>query len=127
MQGQSPSVEFLTNFCEALEINGSWLLTGEGPMHGHEIRPHALRTSDAPDLLRALSDTVSVLLRRVDRLERLVQTTEIKLRAADGVGPNPTRGIDGHDEERVAGSGGARVAADRIGAAVPERAPGDAD
>tara|TARA_Y100001933_G_scaffold72643_1_gene74187 strand:+ start:476 stop:985 length:510 start_codon:yes stop_codon:yes gene_type:complete len=125
LQGQAPSVEFLTNFCASLELNGSWLLTGEGPMHGHEVQPHALRTADTPDLLRALSDTVSVLIRRVDRLERLVQTTEIKLRAAE----SGARGSAQH--ERDAGEAGGRTwggaPADRIGSAVAQRAHADAD
>lgn len=138
MQGQTPSVEYLSSLCSALEINASWLLTGQGPLHVHEVQPHALRAAEAPDLLRALSDNVSVLIRRVDRLERLVQTTEIKLRAAKvgaGTGTdNATQSgeTDGRNDRRTAndesGDGdGARTPAARVGAAVAERSSGDPD
>ena len=136
MQGQAPSVEFLTNFCASMEINGSGLLTGQGPMHDHEVQPHALRTAETPDLLRALSDTVSVLIGRVDRLERLVQTTEIKLRAAESAAAEGSRAGYERDAEPVSdaaaggdfgGARGAQASADRIGSAVSERAPTDAD
>lgn len=129
MQGQAPSVEFLSALCAALEINGSWLLTGQGPMNDHEIQPFALRAAGTPDLLRALSDTVSVLIRRVDRLERLVQTTEIKLRAAEGSANDKARDtISGGESAASAGDAtGTEIAADRIGAAAAKRASPAAD
>jgi transcriptional regulator with XRE-family HTH domain len=131
MQGQAPSVEFLTSLCAAMNINGSWLLTGQGPMLDHEVQPHALRTAETPDLLRALSDTVSVLIRRVDRLERLVQTTEIKLRAAGGGagGSRAEHEPDAQHTGAVTGGtvGRAQAAADRIGSAAAKRASPDAD
>ena len=119
MQGQSPSVEFLTGLCASLGINGDWLLTGEGPMQQSEIRDHALRKAGTPDLLRAMSDTVSMLIERVDRLERFVQTAETRLRVAAGAPGN-----GGVDEQ--AGEITVTDAARRIGSAVTERPRPDA-
>lgn len=131
MQGQAPSVDFLTKFCQALEINASWLLTGNGPMGDKDVQPHALRSANTPDLLRALSDTVSVLISRIDRLERLVQTTEIKLRAVSAIADDASAG-GAHEgckraDSRGQGTGGARghAAAARVGAAVARRASVD--
>ncbi len=119
MQGQSPSVEFLTGLCASLGINGDWLLTGEGPMQQSEIRDHALRKAGTPDLLRAMSDTVSTLIERVDRLERFVQTAETRLRvAAAGAGNG------GADEQ--AGEVTVTESARRIGSAVSKRSRPDA-
>jgi transcriptional regulator with XRE-family HTH domain len=76
MQGQTPNVDFLINLCTALGINASWLLLGGGPMHLQDVRPHALRTADAADLLRAVSENITGMIGRLDRLERSVQRTE---------------------------------------------------
>ncbi|USO00304.1 MAG: helix-turn-helix transcriptional regulator [Phycisphaeraceae bacterium] len=119
MQGQSPSVEFLTGLCSSLGINGDWLLTGSGPMQQSAIRDHALRDAGTPDLLRAMSDTVSILIERVDRLERFVQTAETRLRHGHGAG-------DGEQDERAA-EVEVTDAARRIGSVVSKRPRPDAD
>ncbi|MBZ0170913.1 MAG: hypothetical protein K8E66_00895 [Phycisphaerales bacterium] len=117
MQGQPPSVEFLTGLCATIGINDDWLLTGQGPMQQSEIRDHALRDAGTPDLLRAMSDTVSTLIERVDRLERFVQTAELRLRVTGGNGETDERGAEV----------GVTHAARRIGSAVAERPRPDAD
>jgi transcriptional regulator with XRE-family HTH domain len=116
MQGGPPSVEFLTGLCSALGISANWLLTGEGPMEASEVREHALRQAETPELLRAMSETVSRLIERVDRLERFVQTTETRLRVAE------TMNGEQHGRPGV----GVTEAARRIGAAVSERSSEDA-
>jgi transcriptional regulator with XRE-family HTH domain len=82
MQGQSPSVEFLETLAHALGLSGEWLLTGRGPMKLDEARLHALRESNATDLLSAVASTMERLIERVDRLEQYTQTLETRLRAA---------------------------------------------
>lgn len=81
MQGQAPSAEFLVAFCEALGINGHWLLTGQGPMHLADVRSHELGRADPGELLAAVSATLERLIERVDRLELFVQVAETRLRA----------------------------------------------
>lgn len=122
MQGQSPSVEFLTNVCEAFGVNGDWLLTGQGPVHQSEIRDHALRQAGTPDLLRAMSDTIGTLIQRVDRLERFVQTVETRIRANAATG-----GVDGRRSDGGAADRRTQGPAERIADALPERPPRDAD
>lgn len=80
MQGQSPSVEFLTALCGALAINGEWLLTGKGPMRRADVRKSALRDAEASELLAAMAQTIETLIDRVDRLELLLQMLEIRVR-----------------------------------------------
>ncbi|VAX41951.1 hypothetical protein MNBD_PLANCTO03-44 [hydrothermal vent metagenome] len=86
MQGQPPSVEFLSAFCASLAINGEWLLTGRGPMRTADLRKAALRDAEASELLSAMARTIETLIDRVDRLELLMQMLEVRLRAA----PLPT-------------------------------------
>lgn len=82
LTGQTPSVEFLTQLSRALGLSTEWLLTGRGPMLLQDVRASHLRESPAPDLLMALASTVETLLVRIDRLERFVQTMELRIRAA---------------------------------------------
>lgn len=117
MQGQAPSVEFLAGLCTALGLNGDWLLTGQGPMLQSEIRDHALRGAGTPDLLRAMSDTVSSLIDRVDRLERFIQTAEARLRVA---------GLTNGDVDDRGSQVEVKDPARRVGAAVSRRSPPDA-
>lgn len=56
LRGQSPSVEFLAGFCRAYDVNGHWLLTGEGAPFVEEMSAEALRVSSASALLRTLAD-----------------------------------------------------------------------
>jgi hypothetical protein len=81
VQGQAPSVEFLTALCEKMKVNSSWLLTGQGPMHQVEVRTHVLREANASELLAAVAHTLELLVERVGRLESFVQTLEARVRA----------------------------------------------
>ena len=82
MQGQSPSVEFLSALCAALAINGEWLLTGKGPMRMADVRKSALQNAEASELLSAMARTIEMLIDRVDRLELLLQMLEIRVRTS---------------------------------------------
>ncbi len=81
MQGQPPTVEFLSALCEGLGINGDWLLLGRGPMRREDVKIAALRSADPGELLTAMSGTMERLVERVDRIEVFVQTLETRLRA----------------------------------------------
>lgn len=82
MQGQSPSVDFLSALCAALAINAEWLLTGKGPMRAEDVRRDALQNAEASELLAAMARTIEMLIDRVDRLELLLQMLEIRVRTA---------------------------------------------
>jgi transcriptional regulator with XRE-family HTH domain len=82
MLGQAPSVEFLSAFCTALNLNAEWLLTGRGPMHRGDVKGHTLREANPHELLNAVAETLERLLLRVERLEVFLQTLEVRLRAA---------------------------------------------
>ena len=95
MQGQSPSVEFVTSVCSQLQVNPQWLLTGEGPMRRDEVRAHHLAEADPAELLAAIAATLDRLSERVDRLELFVQQLEthlssvgVEMQSGDGEGPN---------------------------------------
>jgi transcriptional regulator with XRE-family HTH domain len=85
VQGQSPSVEFLTALCQKMKINSTWLLTGQGPMHEVDVRNFALREANPSELLAAVAHSLELLTDRVIRLEVFVQTLEARLRAQSGV------------------------------------------
>jgi hypothetical protein len=93
LSGHSPSVEFLGSLCKALNLNSDWLLFGRGPMKLEDVRSSVLRETPAPDLLRALTHTVEEVLQRMDRIERLMQTMETRLRVAS----EPAAGGTGHE------------------------------
>ncbi len=121
MQGQAPSAEFLAGICHALGLNGSWLLTGHGPMLLRDIRADALDQADAAELLTAVSSTLTLLIKRVERLELYVQTLDTRVRAAGTLG-----GPDGSSEPEPERAKATRLA-ERVGNAVAERASADAD
>jgi hypothetical protein len=81
VQGQAPSVEFLTALCQKMKINSTWLLTGHGPMHEVDVRSFALREANPGELLAAVAHTLEILTDRVIRLEAFVQTLEARVRA----------------------------------------------
>jgi hypothetical protein len=81
VQGQAPSVEFLTALCQKMKINSTWLLTGHGPMHETDVRSFALREANPSELLAAVAQSLELLTDRVIRLEAFVQTLEARLRA----------------------------------------------
>lgn len=112
MQGQAPSASFMTNLCRELGISGEWLLTGRGPMKRTDMRSHALRHADPSELLTAVANTLTDLCDRMDRLERFVQSIEIKLRASA-----ETRGSDADAGSKASRSG-------KAGACTPAPAAG---
>ena len=128
LQGQSPSVEFISSLCSALAINGQWLLTGEGPMRAADAKHHALRHADPGELLTAIAGTLDTLGERLDRLELFVQGLEVRVR-----GRNQTQGmhefaagvVDGSEStaERAETNGRARSIGDAI-AKRPSQAAG---
>ena len=81
MSGQSPSIEFITQFCSALGICADWLCSGRGPMRLSDQLRHALGEAGPSDLLTAMSGCVDRMNDRIDRLERYVQILETHLRA----------------------------------------------
>ena len=63
MQGQAPSAAFMTNLCQNLGISGEWLLSGQGPMRVRDIRTHALKNADANELMGAIANTLTQLIK----------------------------------------------------------------
>lgn len=92
LQGQSPSVEFVTALCKALSISGEWLLTGEGPMRIAEAKQHALRQADPGELLSAIAGTLDELGDRLDRVELFVQSLESRVRGSQSASPGARPG-----------------------------------
>ncbi len=127
MSGQSPSAEFLAALCRAMGVNGRWLLTGQGPAKVTDLRAHALTEANSAELMTAISNTLTALIERVDRLETYMQTVDTRLRAlqtavaATGI----TRG-DERAERPDQGADGGGGAAERVGRAVAERRAEDA-
>jgi hypothetical protein len=115
MQGQSPSVDFVSSVCSQLHINPQWLLTGEGPMRRDEVRAHHLAEADPSELLAAIAATLDRLSERVDRLELFVQQLETHLSLV-------TPGAGDGDRERAN-----RGFAERVGEALAERSYEDDD
>ena len=118
LQGQSPSVEFISAICSALEINGQWLLTGEGPMKAADAKHHALRHADPGELLSAIAGTLDTLGERLDRLELFVQGLEVRVRGCskESVYVDPPVGV----------VNGSEPAAERAQAGDRARSIGDA-
>lgn len=129
LQGQAPSAEFLINLCRAFGVSANWLLHGQGPMRASEIKREALRQADAAELLTAMSETMTVLIDRVSRLERYMQTLETRLRAAGETPMVQTRAEAGAaiEQRPPTNAHGTRARATRIAGAASERPPQDAD
>lgn len=103
---KTPSVDFLAAFCEALEINADWLLTGEGHMRLEEKRKAVIRDAGLSDVLRAMAEAVDRLTTRVDRMEAVLRMHDDRLRATPGSTPGSPRGttpgaIPGSTPKRV--------------------------
>jgi len=81
MQGQAPSVEFVTAFCSGLDINIEWLLTGAGPMKRSELKSQTLRDANPTELLSAIAGGLEQVSQRLERLEMFVQSLEARVRA----------------------------------------------
>ncbi len=86
MTTHAPAAEFLGLFCSSLGINGDWLLTGRGPMKTSDVQCHALGEARAGDLLGAMAGSIEVLIDRVDRTEKFVQTLETRVRGGQHAG-----------------------------------------
>jgi len=80
MQGQAPSVEFVTTLCDALGLNYEWLLTGKGPMKRAEVRTHALQQANPTELLTAVAGSLEKVGDRLERLEIFVESLEARIR-----------------------------------------------
>lgn len=80
MQGQAPSVEFVTTLCDALGLNYEWLLTGKGPMKRAEVRSHTLQQANPTELLTAVAGSLETIGTRLERLEIFVQSLEARIR-----------------------------------------------
>ena len=121
MQGQAPSVSFVSALCGALSINCEWLLTGRGTMRCADVRRAVLRDAEASELFGAMAITIETLIDRVDRLEVLVQMLEIRVRTQH----KATNLLNGASEGRIDARAtpgittGARVRA--VADVVPER------
>ena len=101
MQGNTPSVEFLSAVCKSLAISGDWLLTGRGPMKLDEVKTESLKQADPSELLSAMAGNLERLCERVDRIERYMQTMEIRLRARrNGDGEGKRAGGDAASSKR---------------------------
>lgn len=116
MQGQPPSLEFISGLCAALGVSTEWMLTGRGPMRTSDLRSHALRQANPAELLSAVAATLERLTERVERLEVFLQTLELRLRADVKEGP--------HGE---ASSVSVPERLDHIAGAVAERTSSHAD
>lgn len=90
MLGHTPSVEFLSAFSAALQVNGEWLLTGRGPTQRGDIRAHALRDANPSELLSAVAATLERLMDRVERLELFLHTLEARIRSGNEAAQVPT-------------------------------------
>lgn len=125
MQGQAPSASFITNLCTALGISGQWLLSGQGPMHTKDLTTHALKSADPNELMGAVANILTMLIDRMDRMERMVHHLETRLNvsdADDGAGGS-TMSHDGSNRTRSGGTHGS--SAERISGAVAKRSSGD--
>lgn len=131
MQGQSPSVEFLSALCFRFDVNAQWLLTGQGPIKHTETRAHALQQANPSELLAAIAAALERLSDRVDRIDVFVQTMETRVRAAR-VGERAKAATDDgpiQEPKPAAGDSGAAPSAraGRVADAVPERSRKVAD
>ena len=84
MQGQTPSVEFVSRLCEELKLNAEWVLLGKGPQRAADLRSETLRRADPTELLAAIASTLEELTERVANVERYVQQLDTRLRGAAG-------------------------------------------
>lgn len=118
MQGQAPSIEFVSRLCGAMKLNPEWMLLGKGPQKAADLRVETLRGADPSELLAAIAKTLEELTERVTNVERFVQSLDTRLRGSGG--------RIGADVEGKPAPASAQKA-QRIGAVVAQRAPSDAD
>lgn len=127
MQGQAPSAEFLSAFCQQLGINGEWMLTGRGPMKAVEVRADALTKANPGELLGALAGTVDRLTSRVELIERYTQTLDTRLRARRAAGaPAPAEKPYDHASTQPPGAANVVTRAAAVADAFAKRPRPDA-
>jgi len=79
MQGQSPSICFVTRLCAAFEISPTWLLLGSGPQTLAEVNAHerGRGTEGGPDTegerFAGFAGALTTLVDRMSGVERLMQ------------------------------------------------------
>ncbi len=117
MQGQAPSIEFVSRLCASMRLNPEWMLLGKGPQKAADLRVETLRGADPSELLAAIAKTLEELSDRLTNVERFVQSLDTRLRGADD-----KIGVDVEGKPTPAQGEKAR----RIRAAVAQRAPADA-
>ena len=76
MQGQAPSVQFLASLATALDVNPTWLLTGEGPMRYSQVRAAALAEAEIPEIVAAISRAISEYFERSTMPDTSFRTRE---------------------------------------------------
>ena len=118
MQGQAPSIEFVSRLCAALKLNPEWVLLGKGPQNAADLRVETLRGADPSELLAAIAKTLEELAERVTSVERFVQSLDTRIRGAGG-----RIGVDVEGKPAPAPT----QKAQRIGAALAQRASAHAD
>ena len=125
LQGQSPSVEFISAMCGALGINGQWVLTGEGAMRVADATTHALQHADPGEILAAIAGTLDRLGERIDRLELFVQRLEVRVRGQKQPVDTDQPGKESDGQEIIDRGNEAASRAGSIGRALAERPRSD--
>ncbi|MFG0326056.1 MAG: helix-turn-helix domain-containing protein [Phycisphaerales bacterium JB037] len=74
MQGQSPSLDFVSSLCRALGLNANWLLGGHGPKFLAENADRALAEASVGSLLRALAAHADSIAPRLAGYETLARS-----------------------------------------------------
>ncbi len=117
MQGQAPSIEFVSRLCGALKLNPEWILLGKGPQKAADLLAETLRGADPSELLSAIAKTLEELTDRVTNVERFVQSLDTRVRGSGG-----RIGVDVEGKPPTPQPAKAK----RIGAVVAQRAPSNA-
>jgi hypothetical protein len=127
LQGQHPSVEFVSALCTELDLNANWLLTGQGPMRASEVRGQALDNADPRELLSAVANALEQLTFRVDRIEVFVQSIETRLRVRHPDRERPSTPEAEPSVESKATNGQGTRRARTVADAIAKRPRPDAD
>ena len=85
LQGQSPSIEFVTALCSAFGINTEWLLRGTGPERACDALGESLRTATPSQLLGVIGYTLDALSERIASLEAAMD----RLQSSKATGSSP--------------------------------------
>lgn len=85
LQGQSPSVEFITALCGAFGINTEWLLRATGPKRCCDALGESLRVASSSQLLGVIGSTLDALGERIASLEAAMD----RLQGTGATGTSP--------------------------------------